>query len=80
MEKCITVITTQDAIKRIASGDRNNLGKIVHNGRHENHYLILQYSDSYPLGFLYPPDIRASVDGNRVFAQKVEDLPRNVYK
>ena len=80
MEKYVTVITLPDAIKNNQIRcEKDKWRKIAVTGRHKNHYLILQYSDNYPLKPLYPPDIRASVDGIWVITQKVEDLPRNVY-
>ena len=81
MERRVTVITLPDAIKRIKMPtERERWKTIACIGRHENHYLILQYSGDYPLELLYPPDIRAFVDGNWVITQKVDELPGDMYK
>ena len=81
MERKITIVPLSIALEK--NQDRTETRKwkrLACLGRHENHQLILQYSDKYPLKTLYPPDIRVCVDGNWVIAQKVDDLPRDVYK
>ena len=73
MENQVTIITIRDAMDSRQDGDSmRELRRISCVGRHENHQLILQYSDRFPFETLYAPDIRASVDNNWVLVQKVD--------
>nr|QBK86180.1 MAG: hypothetical protein LCMAC101_07750 [Marseillevirus LCMAC101] len=77
MEKKITTATLLEALEEHTTTDKVQTRKwreIACNGRHENHELILQYSDRYSLKDLYPPPIRAMVDGVWVITQEVENI------
>ncbi len=75
MEQKVTIVTLSESLqKNLDRDERHEWKRISCLGRHENHQLILQYSNKFPLKPLYPPDIRAMVDGNWVIAQKVADL------
>ena len=74
--KRTTIITVPDSHgAKIDKDEKFNLKRIACLGRHENHYLILQYSDKYPLNHLYTPEIRAQIGDKWVITQKVEDHP-----